>query len=48
MLELDLPDKAEIAGWVDDVSAAAGDGIVRILATRGGTADQPEGQPQWW
>ncbi|HEX2368945.1 MAG TPA: aminotransferase class IV [Acidimicrobiia bacterium] len=46
MLELDLPDKAEIAGWVDDVSAAAGDGIVRILATRGGTADQPEGQPR--
>ncbi len=46
MLELDLPDTATIADWVDEVASAAGDGIVRILVTRGGEAGQPDGKPR--
>ena len=46
MLELDLPDTETIAGWVEQVASEAGDGIVRILATRGGEAGRPEGQPR--
>ncbi len=46
MLELDLPDTETIAGWVEQVASEAGDGIVRILVTRGGEAGRPEGKPR--
>jgi branched-subunit amino acid aminotransferase/4-amino-4-deoxychorismate lyase len=46
LLELDLPDSPTIAGWVDEVAGAAGDGIIRVLATRGGAAGEPDGPPR--
>ncbi len=35
-LGLDIPQLDEIAGWIARAAAVAGDGIVRIIATRGG------------
>ncbi len=35
-LSLELPPLDDIIGWIDQAAAVAGDGIVRIIATRGG------------
>ncbi|MDH5503659.1 MAG: aminotransferase class IV [Acidimicrobiia bacterium] len=35
-LGLDLPELEKITVWIDEAAAVAGDGIVRIIATRGG------------
>lgn len=35
-LSLELPELDDITRWIDEAAAAAGDGIVRIIATRGG------------
>ena len=35
-LGIDLPQLDEITRWIDQAAAVAGDGIVRIIATRGG------------
>jgi branched-subunit amino acid aminotransferase/4-amino-4-deoxychorismate lyase len=36
-LSIELPDRSELASWIDRVAAEVGDGAVRVVVTRGGS-----------
>ncbi len=46
LLEIDLPDRADISRWVTQTAASLGDGAVRIVVTRGSSLPDAEDRPR--